>query len=112
MVGSGTAKDPKRPLFATVTEPNHATPASTAPARGKPQPDTRIVAFQSVPTDDGKAAIVMFVARSYAAFEPILKDSRVIAKFERKNIRERELVVALRKYRKNFDMKQLRTGAL
>lgn len=109
IVGSGTVKDPKRPLFAPIAATALAQPPSSM---DKPQPDKQIIAFQSVPTDDGKAAIVMFVARNYAAFQPILNDARVIEKFERKNIRERDLVVALRKYKKNFDMKQLQMGAL
>lgn len=112
MIGSGTAKDPKRPLYAPVGPPVDAAPKPPGRGQWKKQPDTRIIAFQSVPTDDGKAAIVLFVARNYAAFEPILNDSRVIAKFERKNIREQDLVVALRKYRKNFNMRQLQMGTL
>jgi len=112
ITGTGTAKDPKRPLFAPVGPNAEDAPKHPVHGRWSKQPDTRILAFQSVPTDDGKAAIVLFVARNYAAFEPILKDSRVIEKFERKDIRERDLVIALRKYKKNFDLKQLRMGAL
>lgn len=110
IIGSGTAKDPKRPLFAPFGPGDDAAPPLNT--RAKVQPDRRIIAFQSVPTDDGKAAIVMFMARSCEAFQPIFNDSRVIEKFERKNIRERDLVIALRKYKKNFDMKQLRMKAL
>lgn len=112
LIGSGTARDPKRPLFAPSGPPAEGVPKPPVHGKWKKEPDTRIIAFQSVPTDDGKAAIVMFVARNHAAFEAILSDSRVIEKFERKNIRERDLVAALRKYRKNFDLKQLQMGAL
>jgi hypothetical protein len=110
IVGSGTAKDPKRPLFTPLGPGGSALPPINAKA--KVQPDRRIIASQSVPADDGNSVIVMFVARNYEAFQPILSDPRVIAKFERKEIREQDLVKALRKYKKNFEMQQLRMGAL
>lgn len=112
VIGSGTARDPKRPMFVQLAAAPGS--ASLQALRGKAEAaaETRIIAYQSVPTDDGKAAIVMFVAHSYEAFKPILRDPHVIAKFERKDIGERELVRALRKYKKDFGMKQLRTGAL
>jgi hypothetical protein len=112
MVGSGTAKDPKRPLFTPSSSTAQEAPKPPGHGKWEKQPDTRIIAFQSVPTDDGKASIVMFVARSYQAFKPILSDPRVIEKFERKEIRERDLVTALRRYKKHFDLKQLQVGGL
>jgi hypothetical protein len=52
MIGSGTPTDPLRPKYAPA--PGSSTPSG-------------IVGFTQVPTDDGKAAIVEFVARTRAA---------------------------------------------
>ena len=105
MIGSGTMQDPRRPLLS----PN---PQDSVVAGAQLNESSRIIAFQSVPTDDGKAAVVMFVARSYAAFLPILQDARVIRNFERNRWSEDDLIRELRKYKKNFDLKMLRVGAL
>jgi hypothetical protein len=71
-----------------------------------------IIAFQSIPTDDGQAAIVVFVAHHYAAFKPILSNQSVLRKFERKNTREEDLVRELRKYKRNFRIEMLRVAGL
>lgn len=105
MIGSGTAQDPYRPLFS----PNSPPVASQA---GGLNESSQIIAFQSVPTDDGKAAIVIFVARDYAAFKPILRDSRVIQQFERGRWKADDLTKQLQRFKKNFDLKMLRVGAL
>src|ERR1700691_4465124 len=62
MIGSGTAADPKRPLY--------------APAPGIALPNG-IIGFTQVPSDDGKSAIVEFVARNRSAFHAILADSSI-----------------------------------
>ena len=62
MIGSGTAADPRRPQY--------------APAPGSALPDG-IIGFTQVPTDDGKFAIVEFVAQDRKAFQAILADSTV-----------------------------------
>lgn len=105
MIGSGRAQDPYRPLFS----PNSPANANEA---GSLNESSQIIAFQSVPTDDGKAAIVIFVARSYAAFKPILQDARVIQAFERDRWTADDLTKQLQKFKKNFDLKMLRVGAL
>jgi hypothetical protein len=105
MIGSGTMQDPFRPLFAPDRQ-------GSAAASDRHDASSEITAFQSVPTDDGKAAIVVFVARSYAAFKPLLHDERVIRTFERNQLNEDDLTKELRKYKKDFDLKMLRVGAL
>src|ERR1700679_4023899 len=62
MIGSGTAVDPKRPKY--------------APAPGSVSPDG-ITGFTQVPTDDGKSAIVEFVARKRSALQAILADTTI-----------------------------------
>jgi hypothetical protein len=105
VIGSGTAQDPYRPLFS----PN---PQAGAAQSGSSNQSSQIIAFQSLSTDDGKAAIVVFVARSYAAFVPILQDARVIRSFQRTQWAAGDLTRELQKYKKNFDLKMLRVGAL
>lgn len=111
LVGSGTVQDPKRPLFTLAADlsPNNAGIGSSSK---NTLAEAGIAAFQSVPTDDGKAAIVMFVAHRYTAFKPILASPKLIQKFERKDIPEIELVNQLRKYKHDFTIGMLRVGAL
>jgi hypothetical protein len=68
----------------------------------------RIGAFSYVLADDGKRAIVEFVARDRAAFAEILKDTtvRVVEKRKLTDVAE---VDELKKAKKDFDPKQLRT---
>jgi hypothetical protein len=105
MIGAGTMQDPYRPLFAPNPQSRSGDPASRDEA-------SEIIAFQSLPTDDGKAAIVIFVARSYAALAPLLQDSRIIRHFEQDRWNIDDLTRELQKYKKNFEPKMLRVGAL
>jgi hypothetical protein len=59
--------------------------------------------------DDGKRAIVEFVARDRAAFAEILKDATVRA-VEKRKLAEVAEVDELKKVKKDFDPKQLRTA--
>jgi hypothetical protein len=105
MIGTGSMQDPYRPLFAPSLQ---ARQESMEPF----DESSQIIAFQSVPSDDGKTAIVILVARSYSAFAPIMKDSRVVRYFERDRWKGDDLIRELQKYRKNFEAKMLRIGAL
>ena len=62
MIGSGTWDDPKRPMFA---------PTAAQMGRGK----SGILAYYHEPTDDGQAAVVVFVAVDRASLKPILTAS-------------------------------------
>jgi len=120
MVGKGTIDDPIRPKYAPVAQ----TFALREKLRkeGKLQPlvekseeqklaeeKTRIGAYSYVMADDGKRAIVEFVARDRAGFEEILKDREVRAVAKTKLGDGAELE-ELRKVRKNFDPSELRTA--
>ena len=67
IVGSGTLDDPRKPLLAPVAG---AVPASTKKTKGFLD-SAAIISYHSVPTDDGLFAIIEFVARDRAAFQPI-----------------------------------------
>lgn len=89
-VGSGTADDPRRPMYA---------PWPPAPAR------TEIMAYTQIPSDDGKYALVEFVALDWAAFAPIFKD-KSIAAFHKGWDKKDDIARELKKYRKDFDIEK------
>jgi hypothetical protein len=81
LVGSGTAADPKRPMFAptpqasTVNSPQAAS-ANTPPSTGIPK---AIIAYQHQLSDDGTLSLVEFVATDRSAFAALFAstDARV-----------------------------------
>ena len=92
MVGAGTFADPKRPLFAPVP--------STQPSGDR----SGIIAFNFVTSDDGRFALVEFVARDRAAFAPILADRRPGWQvFERGKASREAVEAAFKALRKDFD---------
>jgi hypothetical protein len=90
MIGSGTAADPKRPQY--------------APAPGSYSPDG-IVAFTQVPTDNGKFAIVEFVARKRSALQAILADTTITA-YEKGTQSASAIETALQALKKGFSLVQ------
>ena len=97
--GSGTMADPKRPMFAPAKHPT--TLAATKPA---PRSTTDILAYSWQLSDDGKSAIVEFVASNRAAFAEILnsKDPKVKV-FERDKKSKAETESEIKKEKKDFD---------
>jgi len=90
MIGSGTVADPHRPQY--------------APAPGSASPDG-IIGFTQVPTDDGKFAIVEFVARKRTALEAILADT-TITSYEKGTMSATAIETALQKIKKGFSLVQ------
>ncbi len=90
MTGAGTAADPRRPLHAPVkADPNG------------------IVSFSYQVSDDGRFAIVEFVARNRAALAPVLAGSQPnMRAFEKERTSKTELETEFRKYKKDFDLEQ------
>ena len=87
-VGKGTPADPKRPMYVPW-------PPSQDP--------NGIIAFSFQPSDDGRFAVVEFVARNRVAFEHILND-KTITVFEKGRHTKTEMEGALRQHRKDLDM--------
>jgi len=86
LVGAGTPADPKRPQHAPLaSDPNG------------------IVAFYFEPTDDGKSAVVEFVARDRGAFAVLLAD-RALTAFEKGRAARAQIETAIRRVRKDFDL--------
>lgn len=96
MVGKGTLEDPKRPLYA----PAPYTKASTD--------RTGILGFTFVLSDDGRFALVEFVARDRSAFQGILSDAKTPASNVQafvKGVDKREDAEAVfKRFKKDFDI--------
>src|SRR5574340_669669 len=93
VIGAGTSEDPRRPEFAPV------------PKRGQAPDNTGIIAFSWVPSNNGKHALVEFVARDRSAFKAILGDKRADVKwFEKGKAKKADIEQEFRKYRRNFDI--------
>jgi hypothetical protein len=87
ITGKGIAADPKRPEYAPW-------PASQDP--------NGIIGFYWIPTDDGKSAIVEFVARNRAAFSPLFND-KSIQVYEKGRVTREIIEAAMKAFRKDFD---------
>jgi hypothetical protein len=88
LTGSGTATDPKRPKYAPW-------PLSQDP--------NGILGFVFEPTDDGKSAIVEFVAQNRAAFSALLAD-KTIQVFQKGNASKASIEAAMKQIRHDFSL--------
>jgi hypothetical protein len=82
--GSGTATDPTRPKYAPW-------PVSQDP--------TGIIGFYFEPTDDGKSAVVEFIAQNRAALQTVLNDKTIQA-FEKGVASQASIDAAIQPVRK------------
>lgn len=90
LTGAGTAADPKRPMYAPA--PHNTNPASR----------TGILGFTYELSDDGKFALVEYVARDRSAFSAILGDKSIQAFIKGVNQRS-DIETAFKARKKNFD---------
>jgi hypothetical protein len=93
LVGKGTFEDPIRPMYAPL--PSAVKISAAAPRTG-------ILGFTHVLSDDGKHALVEFVARDRSAFNAILADPNVTAFIKGRDKRE-DLEAEFLKHKKGFD---------
>jgi hypothetical protein len=92
MVGQGTPADPKRPQYA----PWPPTPNASR---------TAIVSYSHQVSDDGRFALVEFVARDRQAFDAIFKDKSVKV-FEKGKDKKEDIDKELKKFKKDFDLEK------
>ncbi len=91
IVGSGTAQDPRRPLY--------------APLPGMVPGGEGIVAYAAQVSDDGSSALVEFVARDRSAFDQILNEKRSDVKvFVKGKAKKADIESEFRKYKKDFNI--------
>ena len=89
LTGAGTHADPIRPLFTPVTQDPHDRDG--------------IISFSYQLSDDGKSAIVEFVAVDRKALKAILEDSRLTGKvFERGKDKKEDIERELKKHKRDF----------
>jgi hypothetical protein len=88
LTGSGTAADPKRPKYA----PWPASPNTSG-----------IIGFIFEPTDDGKSAVVEFVAQNRAAFSVLLAD-KTIEVFQKGAVSKSAIETAIKQVRRDFSL--------
>lgn len=112
ITGSGTIADPKRPMFApaqvrpVVTNAIGAAAATSAPRTG-------IVAYHMQVTDDGKSAIVEFIAPSLSDLKDILTTSDSRVQVFRKGVQSKDAMEAAFKTRKkDFSFDKFHTAGV
>jgi hypothetical protein len=88
LTGSGTTGDPVRPKYA---------PAQITPGSRK-----GIVAYTHVLSDDGKLALVEFVAYDPTVFQALLTDNTITV-FIKGEHKRQEIEAAFQAYKKDFD---------
>jgi hypothetical protein len=93
VTGAGTAADPKRPMYA---------PATTATASAR---QSGIIGYSQQLSDDGRYALVEFVARDRSAFAPILADKSIKA-FVRGEAKRSDIETEFRRYKSTFDFEK------
>jgi hypothetical protein len=97
LIGAGTVDDPRRPMF--IPKPSET---SAALAEGR---TPELLAFHFVVADDGKTAIVEYVAPNRAALQPILEaaSAGTVTAFEPRKRSLPALILELRRAKANFD---------
>lgn len=93
MVGAGTWSDPKRPMF--------------VPAQSAARDRNGIIAWHFEPADDGKSALVEFVAVKKSALAPLIS-SKVpgVQVFEPAKHARKDIETALKAVKKDFDLEK------
>jgi hypothetical protein len=92
LTGTGTYADPRRPIF--------------APIGVESRDSSGIIECRWTPSDDGRYAVVEFVALSRKALQPILSDPRTLKAFERGKSKKDDIERELRIYRKDFSLEE------
>ena len=103
MIGTGTFADPRRPMF--TPSPTDRTSAALQRAQER----LGIIGFGFEASDDGKFALVEFVARDRSGFDEVMRALGTQVKFFRRGFdRKADIELEFRKYKKDFDLDQLR----
>jgi hypothetical protein len=90
IIGAGTFADPKRPMYAPLL------------SQANPLSRKGILAYSYQTSDDGKYALVEFVAQDPTAFKAILADTS-IKHFQKGKDSPVAIEIELKKYKKDFD---------
>ena len=96
MTGSGKWDDPRRPLFAPAHTPT-------------PTDRTGILGYSFQVSDDGKYALVEFVARDKNVFQTLKSDARTVKFFDKANAQIADIDAEFKKYKKDFNWQHFGT---
>ncbi len=108
MVGRGTEDDPRRPLFAPTEAGRAVQQASHEAAVAARQ---GIIAYAFQESDDGKTALVEFVALDREAFASILESKRPdVQVFIRGQARRADIEAAFRQHKRSFDLERFQVN--
>jgi hypothetical protein len=91
MIGQGTSAEPYRPMYAPLT------------ADMDPTGLTGVMAFASIPSDDGNFALLELVARNRAVFATILADTSIQTFLKGRDNRQ-AAEAAFQKLKKDFSI--------
>lgn len=97
LTGKGTYDDPIRPMYAPL------------PSQVDTRAKSAIISFHYVLSDDGKYALVEFMARDRSAFAPILADQSLKCFIKDKDT-QTDVELELKKYKKDFDFNTFVAG--
>lgn len=105
IIGTGTQGDPLRPMFIQAPPDPKAAPAAVAHAG--------ILAYQMQMSDDGKFALVEYVAATRADLLPVITSTAAgaAAVFERANATQAQIEAEFQKYKKDFTLGMFNTRA-
>lgn len=91
--GSGSAADPKRPMF------------TPSPAEAKATGRSGIISWHYEVSDDGKWAIVELVATNRAALQPVLTTNAPgVSVLQRDKSSRDDIERAVKRFKKDFDL--------
>ena len=95
LIGKGTLDDPKRPMYAPAPQSRNSTSRAG------------ILGFTHVMSDDGKFALVEFVARDRTAFQQILSDAAApgasVQAFVKGLHKQADVETVFKQFKKDFD---------
>jgi hypothetical protein len=86
IAGTGTVEDPHRPLLIPA-------PGTTV---------SGLISWSWELSDDGKLAIVEFVARDKSVLRPVTTNTRVVRSFEKGKDKQEDIEREVRKYKKDY----------
>src|ERR1039457_1087075 len=100
--GSGSKADPKRAMYTPTPAQAQAQLSASATSGSR----SGILAFQCIPSDDGKLALCEYVATSRSAFTQIMADPSVKS-FLKGRDKVEDIIAEFTKHKKDFDINQL-----
>ena len=107
MTGAGTVQDPRRPLWTPVAAQLHGRPKPNPLGGYQATVDDSLLSYQSVLTDDGQSAIVMFTVSGQAAAAALRNQQGIFVLFDSQSSKAVEILPVLRRFKRDFNLQML-----